>query len=100
MAISISQYISHESPQHSYFDITNFLNNNTNILSNILSIDICCAQDNNFSEESTNQAETDAVGDVTNTTRTENNREKQSTQYLTRFGNGPTSSRQGRERFY
>ena len=30
-------------------------------------------------------------------TRTENNRENQSTQYLTRFGNVPTSSGQGRE---
>jgi len=49
-------------------------------------------QDNNLSEESTNQAETDAAGDVTNTIRTENNREKQSTQYLMRFGNVPTSS--------
>ena len=55
-------------------------------------------QDNNLSEESTNQAETDAAGDVPNTTRTENNREKQSTQYLTRFGNVLTSSGQGRER--
>ena len=52
---------------------------------------------NNTSEESTNQAETDAAGDVPNTTRTENNREKQSTQYLTRFGNVPTSSGQERE---
>ena len=60
----------------------------------------CCAQDNHLPEESTNQAETDATGDVPNTTRTENNREKQSTQYLTRFGNVPTSSGQGRERFY
>jgi len=33
----------------------------------------------------------DAAGDVTNTIRTENNREKQLTQYLTRFGNVPTS---------
>jgi len=57
----------------------------------------CCAQDNNLSEESTNQAETDAAGDVPNMTRTENNREKQSTQYLTRFGNVPKSSGQGRE---
>ena len=56
-----------------------------------------CAQDNNLSEESTKQAETDVAGDVTNTTRIENNREKQSTQYLTRFGNVPTSSEQGRE---
>ena len=30
---------------------------------------ICCAQDNNLSEESTNQAETDAGRDVPNTTR-------------------------------
>jgi len=29
-----------------------------------------------------------------------NNKEKQSTQYLTRFGNVPMSSGQGRERFY
>ena len=38
----------------------------------------------------------------TNPTRQEqrNNREKQSTQYLMRFGNVPTSSGQGRERFY
>ena len=58
----------------------------------------CCVQDNNLSEESTNQAETDAAGDVPNTTRKENNIEKQSTQYLTRFGNVPTSSGKGRER--
>jgi len=58
----------------------------------------CCAHDNNPSEESTNQAETDAAGDVPNTTRTKNNREKQSTQYLTRFGNVLTSSGQGGER--
>ena len=58
---------------------------------------LCCAQDNNPSEESTNQAETDATGDVPNMIRTENNKEKQSTQYLTRFGNVPTSSGQGRE---
>ena len=51
-------------------------------------------------EKSSNQAKTDAVGDVTNTIRIENNREKQSTQYLMRFGNVPTSSGQGRERFY
>ena len=31
----------------------------------------CCAQDNNPIEESTNQSETDAAGDVPNTTRTE-----------------------------
>ena len=42
----------------------------------------------------------DAAGDVTNTTRIENNREKQSTQYLTRFGNVPTSSGQRRERSF
>ena len=42
----------------------------------------------------------DVAGDVHNTIRTANNREKQSTQYLTRFGNVPTSSGQGRERFY
>ena len=55
----------------------------------------------NLCEESTNQVETDAAGDVPNTTRTEkNNREKQSTQYLMRFGNVLTSSGQGRERFY
>jgi len=42
----------------------------------------------------------DAAGEATNTIRTTNNREKQSTQYLTRFGNVPTSSGQGRERFY
>ena len=59
----------------------------------------CCAQDNNLSEESTNQAETDVAGNVPNTIRTENNIEKQSTQYLTRFGNVPTSSGQGGERF-
>jgi len=47
---------------------------------------------NNPSEESVNQTETDAVGNVPNTTRIENNREKQSTEYLTRFGNVPTSS--------
>ena len=29
---------------------------------------VCCAQDNNFSEESTNQAETDAARDVPNAT--------------------------------
>ena len=46
------------------------------------------------------RTETDAAGDVPNTIRTENNRKKQSTQYLTRFGNLPTSSGQGRERFY
>ena len=56
------------------------------------------AQDNNLSEESTNQAETDAAEDVPNTTRTENNREKQSIQNLTRFDNVPTSS--GQERSY
>ena len=50
---------------------------------NTLHSEYCCAQDNNPSEKSANQAETDAVGDVTNTTRTKNNREKQSTQYLT-----------------
>ena len=55
-------------------------------------ITTCCAHDNNLSEESTNQAETDAAGDVPNTTRIENNREKQSTQYLTRFDSVPTSS--------
>ena len=27
---------------------------------------LCCAQDNNLSEESTNQAETDVAGDVPN----------------------------------
>ena len=58
---------------------------------------MCCAQDNNLSEESTNQAKTDAAGDVTNTTKIENNREKQPTQYLTRFSNVPTSSRQERD---
>ena len=58
----------------------------------------CCAQDNNLSEESTNQAETDAAEDVPNTTRIENNREKQLTRYLTRFDNLPTSSGQGGER--
>ena len=54
----------------------------------------CCARAlGNISEEFINQTETDATGDVPNTTRTEkNNREKQSTQYLTRFGNVPTSS--------
>ena len=46
------------------------------------------------------RTETDAAGDVPNTTRIENNREKQSTQYLTRFDNVPTSSGQGRERSY
>jgi len=60
----------------------------------------CRAQDNTPSKESTNKAETDAAGDVLNTTKTENNREKQSTQYLTRFGNVPTSSGQGTERVY
>ena len=30
-----------------------------------------CAQDNNLSEESTNQAETDVAGDEPNMTRTE-----------------------------
>ena len=45
------------------------------------SIEYCCTQDNNLSEESTNQAETDAAGDVPNTTRIENNREKQLTQF-------------------
>ena len=35
---------------------------------------LCCAQDNNLSEESTDQAETDAAGDVLNTTRTEKQR--------------------------
>ena len=30
-----------------------------------------CAQDNNLSEKSTNQAETDTAGDVPNTTRIE-----------------------------
>jgi len=53
---------------------------------------------NNLSEESVKQG-TDAAGDVPHTTRTKNNREKQSTQYLTRFGNMPTSSGQGRESF-
>ena len=58
----------------------------------------CCAQDNNLSEESTNQAETDAAGDVPNATRTENTIEKANpTKYLTRFGNLPTSSGQGGE---
>ena len=57
---------------------------------------ICCAQDNNLSEKSTNQADIDAARHVPNTTRTENNREKQSTQYLTRFSNVLTSSGQGR----
>ena len=37
----------------------------------------CCAQDNNLFEESTNQAETDAVGDVPNTIRTEKQKRKQ-----------------------
>jgi len=32
---------------------------------------ICCAQDNNPSGESTNQAETDVAGDVSKMTRTE-----------------------------
>ena len=57
-------------------------------------------QDNNLSEKSTNQAETDAARDVSNTTRTECNRVNQSTQYLTRFGNVPTSSGQGGERVF
>ena len=61
---------------------------------------LCCTQDNNPSEESVNQTEIDTVGDVPNTTRAESNREKQSTQYLTRFDNVPTSSGQGGERFY
>ena len=69
-----------------------------NVISWILIKSLCCAQDNNLSKESTNQAETDAAGDVPNTTRKENNKEKQSTQYLTRFGNVPTSSGQGSER--
>ena len=59
----------------------------------------CCAQNNNISKESANQAETDVTGDVTNTTRIENNREKQSTQYLTRFDNVPTSSGKGEKIF-
>ena len=41
--------------------------------------------------------ETDAAGDVPNTTRTENNKENQSTQYLTRLDNVPTSSGKERE---
>ena len=57
----------------------------------------CCAQDNNLFKESTNQAATDAAGDVPNTTRIDNNREKQSIKYLTRFGNVPTSSGQERD---
>jgi len=55
---------------------------------------LLCVPRNNLSEESAKE-ETDAAGDVPNTIRIENNREKQSTQYLTRFGDVPTSSGQG-----
>ena len=52
---------------------------------------------NYLSEESTNQTETDAAGDVPNTTRTEKQLRKQSIQYLTRFDNVPTPPEEERE---
>ena len=42
----------------------------------------------------------DAAGEATNTTEQRTTEKKQSTQYLTKFGNVPTSSGQGGERFY
>ena len=58
---------------------------------------ICCARPWQQPLWEIHQTETDASGDVPNTIRIGNNREKQSTQYLTRFGDVPTSSGQGRE---
>jgi len=45
------------------------------------------------------QTETDAARDVPNTTKIENNREKQSTQYLMRFSSVPMSSGKGERDF-
>ena len=56
----------------------------------------CCARCAT-SLRNPHQTETDAAGDIPTRQEQRNNREKQSTQYLTRFGNLPTSSGQGRE---